>query len=191
MKAVRGRPQVFDEVDQIDDDRDRHADALGRSLNCGDLVAVPVQQHHPAALALGVAGECLAKPFVDDLREGAGNAAEDSLVHGARPRGPGLLRRRRAQALELPDDVVGSSEERRYRVDRPHLRHALAVRLLPGLDLWGERRVGRFALGLLSRRRAERLRAHHDTCGVEREDQQGAIRHRFDRLLLDFDAREK
>lgn len=139
MEAIGGGPEIFDEMNEVDDDGHRDAATSRRALHCLKLLVASVEQHDPPPLALRIAGKRLSKAFVNDARSNLRDAAEDALVDGPWPAWPGLARAGLREALELPYAIVGGPEERSYLVDGAQLRHAFSIRnpsasgvLMPG-----------------------------------------------------------
>jgi hypothetical protein len=126
VEAVCDPPEVFEHVDQVEDDRALHPGLLHRPLHQPKLVAVAVDKDHPAAPALRVAPKPLLERLVDHLLRVRFEARPDALVDGARA--PPL---HGARASEVVQDVHRRAHPRRDRVHGRHLRHALAVAFLP------------------------------------------------------------
>ena len=82
VEAVRCRPEVLDQVNQVGDDGDSHARFVRGVIDGADLILVPVEQDHPVPLPFGITRKRLAKAFCDDVPRGLRDAAEDALVEG-------------------------------------------------------------------------------------------------------------
>ena len=131
MEGVRGLPQVFEHVDQIDHDGDGDAELARGLLRELELIAVAVDEHAPRALEVRVASPRLLEGVANDGGGGLGDARPHALVAGARATPIALgIALDIAHALQIGEHVDGRVQMRRHRVDRGHLRHALAVVLL-------------------------------------------------------------
>ncbi|MBE7453360.1 MAG: hypothetical protein HS111_32190 [Kofleriaceae bacterium] len=159
VERVGGAPQVLDDVDDIEDDRDLGAELARGTLHSLDLIALPVDEHDPAATVFGISARRLGERIVDDLLRA---------VLDARPHP--LLRRSRADRVEVVGparvrDVGRGAHPRRQRVHGRDLRHALAIPLLarrqPRLE------PARRRLGGALRRRTQVGVAHRDALTVE------------------------
>jgi hypothetical protein len=111
----------------IDEDGDLHTCTPRLRLHRAKLLAFGIDQHDPAPKLLGVASQRFGKCFTDDRARRLLYARPHTLVHGTWPFGVDFLR-----VPQRVDDVRSSARERRDRVYRGHLRHALSVALLAG-----------------------------------------------------------
>src|SRR5271165_868761 len=180
-----GLPQVFQHVDEVDDDRDRDA-APGCLGGDGlDLGVVAVDQDGPFALVLRVAAFGLLEGGGDDGGDVIGDRGGQPLAPRLRfPRLSPALRLRCLRLLLPPllrgraDDILRRARDRGGVVDAGQLGHPLAAVLLPGRQPGRELALRRG--GGLRGRRAQRTGQHHDALPVEGQDQRPAVRRRDD-----------
>src|ERR1035437_4759040 len=181
-KRPGGLPAVFQDVDEVDDDRDGDAAAGGLGGYGLDLGVVPVDQDDPFPLVTGVAALGLIERGGDDGGDVVGDRGGQPLVPGLRfPRLSPLLPLAglRFLLLLLPflrggaDDLVRGPRGRGGVVDAGDLAHPLAAVLLPGRQPGGEPAL-RGCRGLRGRR-AQRPRQHDDALAVEGQDQRPAL----------------
>jgi hypothetical protein len=84
MEAPGGFPEVFQDVDEVDQDVDRHPAAGGFGTDQLKLVAGAVDQHDPGAAVGGVTLGGLVEDRRDDLLAGGGDRAGQPLGAGDR-----------------------------------------------------------------------------------------------------------
>src|ERR1022692_3382950 len=124
VECPAGFPQVFQDVDEVDQDGDGRVAGRGFPFDHGDLVAVAVDQDDPGALMARVAAGGLA----ENLRDGGGAVSGDigGIPAVDRPHlacGPGSA----IQVLDPAHDQLGGARGAGgQRVeDRPDLGHPL------------------------------------------------------------------
>lgn len=74
VKRVRGTPQVFEHMHDVEHDRDLDPDLVRAAADAPDLIPVAIDEHDPAALAFGVAMQRLGECVVDHALPGVGDA---------------------------------------------------------------------------------------------------------------------
>jgi hypothetical protein len=151
VEAPGRLPQILKDVDEVDQDVDRHAAAPGFGADLIELVAGAVNQHDPGAAVGRVTLFGLVEHLGDDLLAGGGDRAGQPLGGGdralaARPTtttigggGDGDGRR---------EDIVGPAGCGGGVVDGAQGRHPLAALLLPAGQP-GPVAVGTLSGGLL------------------------------------------
>jgi len=102
----------------------KSADTLGLGLDRRELRGVAVDEHDPAAAAIGIASERLVERLGDDGARGPFDARPDALVAGLRAARLGGL------AAQTVQDIRDGAAPGLDGVNRRDLRHALAVLLL-------------------------------------------------------------
>src|ERR1022692_1389863 len=130
-----GAPQVFQDVNEVNQDRDLGAAAGGFGFDGLDLLLIAVDERDPGPLAGGVAAVRLGEPGGDD----GGDVIGDRRGQPFPGRDRGRLRRgcfrlgcfRRALA-RLGDDIGGGAGHRLAVMDAAELGHPLSAVLLSG-----------------------------------------------------------
>src|SRR6266702_4179528 len=124
-------PDVFKNVDEVDDAGDGDLPGSGVSFDLVDLVVVAVHQGDPGPGVVGVAAPSLVEHRRDDPRGGVGDAGREPLADGFRPGGLGRSAVRvTGDGGGQGDDVGRGPRRREDLVDRAHLGHAFAVTFL-------------------------------------------------------------
>src|SRR6476661_3427290 len=123
-EAPRRAPEVFQNVDQVDDDGNDDPSGARFGLNALDLVVVAVDQRDPAAPMIGVASFGFVEDAGEDLGRVVDHAGGDPLVLGLR------CRRRRVLAALGGEYVGGPAGHRCKVVDGTDLGQAFAVAFL-------------------------------------------------------------
>jgi len=156
--------QVFEHVDEVEDDGHVHAVSPGGSADPLDLILVSVHQHQPAAGLVGIASQSLAKDLVGDLFGFLFHAGPD-------PLNPNPWTDDGLVLLLQTHDLLGGPVVLGHAVDRGHRGHPLAVALLARAEAL---LAAGLALGVLARLRSQVGRAHYDVLAVQAHDQQRA-----------------
>ena len=182
VEAPRGSPQVFEDVDEVDDDGNVDVSLSGFGGDAVDLVVVAVDQRDPAALVAGVASGGFVEHVANDDRSVVDHA-------GRHPLGPRSGRGRSRPAVVAGEHVLGAAGHRGEVVDRAHLGQAFAVAFLAFGQSVGELGCGRgrgFGGG-----RTQLVGTHHDPFAINRDHQHvaapGWLRSRRDVEGVDID----
>jgi hypothetical protein len=162
VKTPGGFPHVFQDVDEVDHDRDGEPAGAGLGADPVDLVGVAVDQGHPGALMAGVAAVGFGEPGRDHRGGVVGDAGGQPL--------PGRAHRRPAFGLlvgVVGQDVRDGARCRGQVVHGGDLSHALTVAFLTFGQPGGQLLTGRGLRG----RFAQTVGAHHHPLAVDAEHQ--------------------
>lgn len=129
------------------------------------LIAVAVDEHHPAALVAWVAALGFVERLADYVSGVEDDAGRDALVDRPRARPRDIAHR-----LEVVQDVHHRARKRRNRVNRGHFGHALAIALFSAGQARSE--LACRSCRRLQRRGTQILGSHDDAGSVETEHQQ-------------------
>jgi hypothetical protein len=91
VEHVRRAPQVFEDMGDVELDRDLDAGFARSTLDPLDLVRLAIDKHDPPTFALRIATQALRKRVVDDLLYAVFDTRPHALVDRARPFGIALL----------------------------------------------------------------------------------------------------
>lgn len=161
-------PDVLGHVDEVEQDVHLEVAPAGFGLDQLELVAGPVDQHHPVAQMVPVPGLGLVERGRDHVLGRMNEGGGEPLVVCLRP---GTRRSQRATSLGRSDHIMGPARSGIDVKDAGQSDHSFAVWLLarsqPGAQ------SAPVPLVCLERRGPKGLGTHHDALAVDLKDERG------------------
>jgi hypothetical protein len=179
VEAPGGLPEIFEDMNKVDQDVDRHAAAGGFGADELQLVAGAVDQHDPGAPVGGVTLLCLVEHLADHVLAGSGDRADKPFCGGDRPlaglpSGTVTITTFGVEGDDRADDIVGPAGCRVGVVDDPQGRHPLTA-LLFAAGQPGPVAVDTLLGCGFSGLGPQRLGTHHHALAVHAEHQHGVV----------------